>query len=540
MEFGNAIDPAINARVHAFDRALAERPFPGLIEAAPTYRSLFILYDPLITAFADAAEWIEQLLAKAAARPGTGAPLKEVPTCYGGSFGPDLAPLAAAHGLSAEEVIRLHAGTEYRVYMLGFSPGFPYMGLVPDAIATPRLATPRTRVPAGSVGIAGRQTGVYAQSTPGGWNLIGRTPLTLFDPRADPPAYFAPGDRVRFVPAEPGVFQDRPPVPILPQPPSSSPHLLEILDPGFLTTVQDLGRFGYQRLGVPVSGAMDVLALRAANALVGNPPGAAALECTVAGPSVRFHGSALIALAGGDLRPVLDSPDLSGWPVPGWTSVFVRRGSILRFAGRRTGCRAYLAVAGAINVAPVLGSCSTYVTAALGGWQGRALAVGDALPAGPPGSDLAALAGGAVPEALRPAYSDRPTVRVVLGPQDDHFMARSIATFLAGEYAVGPTSDRMGCRLIGPQLTHLGAAEVISDGIAFGSVQVPPDGQPIVAMADRQTAGGYPKIATVISADLPLLAQCLPGQSAVRFEPVTVSEAQAILREGQRAGGQAR
>jgi biotin-dependent carboxylase-like uncharacterized protein len=211
--------------------------------------------------------------------------------------------------------------------------------------------------------------------------------------------------------------------------------------------------------------------------------------------------------------------------------VLVRRDWVIEFGRPKAGCRATLAVAGGIAVAPVLGSRSTYLRGHFGGLEGRALREGDTLPLGSPAGDPLCRAGRSLPTSVLPPYSDRPTLRVVLGPQDDFFTAEAIATFLSGEYRLTTDADRMGCRLKGPAIAHKGPSEIISDGVPLGAVQVPPDGQPIVMLADSQTTGGYPKIATVIRADLPLLAQCVPGRSRVSFAAVSVEEAQARYRE---------
>jgi antagonist of KipI len=301
---------------------------------------------------------------------------------------------------------------------------------------------------------------------------------------------------------------------------------LEVLEAGLLTTVQDLGRYGYERYGVPVAGAMDPLALRVANLLVSNPPQAAALEITVAGPKLQTTEDCLVAVTGADL-----SLRVHGWEMPPWATILVRRGWVIEFGARKAGCRAVLAVAGGIDIAPVMGSRSTCLSGGFGGFQGRPLRQGDLLSVGETSLDLFSLAGRSFPSHLVPSYSDAPELRVITGPQDDYFTPEGVAAFLSNTYQVSITSDRMGCRLEGPAIAHRGPADIISDGIPLGAVQVPADRQPIVMMADRQTTGGYPKIATVISADIPLLAQCLPGQSSVRFAAVTVAEAQACWRE---------
>ncbi len=300
---------------------------------------------------------------------------------------------------------------------------------------------------------------------------------------------------------------------------------LEVLDGGWLTTVQDLGRPGYERYGIPVSGAMDPFALRVANRLVGNPPGAAGLELTLAGPVLAATEPCLVAVTGADLTFQVD-----GREMPMGMSVFVRRGSVISFGGRRRGCRVYLAVAGGIEVPPVLGSRSTYLPGRFGGLDGRPLRPGDRLPTGPVSGHLPERAGERPPPHLIPAWDDCPILRAVPGPQDDHFPPEGLETFFGSEYRVSPLSDRMGYRLEGSPVACL-RAEIISDGVPSGAVQIPPDGQPLVMMADHQTTGGYPKIAVVITADLPLLAQCVPGESRVRFRAVTVFEAQRAYRE---------
>lgn len=300
-------------------------------------------------------------------------------------------------------------------------------------------------------------------------------------------------------------------------------NTIEVLDGGMLTTVQDLGRFGYQRYGVPTSGALDLFSLRAANRIAGNRDEAAGLESTLVGPRLRFLAPATLAIAGADLGARLNDR-----PVPRWESFVVRPGDVLSSSVAQEGVRAYLAVSGGLDVPLVLGSRSTYVRSKLGGLDGRALKAGDVLatvPARP------ALLGGTLhlPPGERPAFGRAHTVRVVLGPQDDRFTAAGIRTFLSSAYTVTPQSDRMGARLAGPLVEHLGGADIVSDGTPLGAVQVAGDGAPIVLLADRGTAGGYTKIATVIGPDIPRLAQAAPGDS-VRFEAVALDAAYEAVR----------
>jgi antagonist of KipI len=300
---------------------------------------------------------------------------------------------------------------------------------------------------------------------------------------------------------------------------------LHVLRPGLLTTVQDLGRFGFQRFGMPVSGAMDTTALRLANRLVGNRDHAAALEITIKGPELQFETPAVIAITGADLSPLVD-----GKPVQNWVTLHVQRESTLTFGRRRTGARAYVAIAGGFDTPKVLGSRSTHIRSRTGGIDGRALMKGDKLKGGRPATGRGKLVGKEVPDSLRPAYSPNPTLRAVLGPQADHFVPEAVDTFMSSRFTVSPHSDRMGYRLTGPRLVHAASPDIISDATPFGAVQVPANQQPILLMADRQTTGGYPKLAVVISADLPLAAQLMPGNT-VTFTLVEVSEAQAVSRE---------
>ncbi len=297
---------------------------------------------------------------------------------------------------------------------------------------------------------------------------------------------------------------------------------LFVVEPGLLTTVQDLGRFGHQRVGVPPSGPMDRAAFMVANGLVGNPDVAAALECTIKGPRLEVRQAAVIAVTGAPMGFTVN-----GQEAPSWTAVGVRPGDVLGFQMASAGCRAYLAVAGGIDVPLALGSRATYLRGRLGGLGGRALQKGDALPVGAPAPG-AGREGRTVPAALRPAYPAERECRVILGPQDDRFTAEGIRAFLEGPYDVTPQADRMGYRLKGPAITHARGHDIVSDGIPLGGVQVPGEGQPIVLLVDRQTTGGYTKIATVIGVDIGAIGQTRPGQR-IRFRRVTLEDAHAAL-----------
>ena len=301
--------------------------------------------------------------------------------------------------------------------------------------------------------------------------------------------------------------------------------MIKILDPGPQTTVQDLGRTGQMRYGIPPSGPVDRSAFLLANRLVGNPNTAAALECTLLGPRFDMTAAGAIAVTGADM-PV----SVNGRDAAGWTTIALKPGDVVKLGAARSGVRAYIGVAGGIDVPLALGSRATYLRGRVGGLEGRALRKGD---------ELAVFACGRVtmrrvpPHAI-PDYTGEPTVRAILGPQDDCFTTAGIRALFDGRYEVLPQSDRMGSRLRGPRIEHARGHDIVSDGIALGSIQVPGDGQPIVLLVDRQSTGGYTKMATICSSDIWRVGQARPGQS-IRFQQIDVGEAHRLLRESDAA-----
>jgi len=281
----------------------------------------------------------------------------------------------------------------------------------------------------------------------------------------------------------------------------------KVIDAGFMTTVQDLGRYGYQQYGVSVSGAMDHVAARISNILVGNDENEGLLEATMIGPKIEFLDDAVIAITGGDLQPTINGvhTDLN-------TSIAVNKGDILTYKGMKKGLRSYIAFAGGIDVPVVMGSKSTFLKAQIGGYEGRALKAGDILKTGIVHSKVS---GREIAGNFYDYGSGIVELRVVLGPQDDDFTEGGIETFFNSEFHVTNNCDRMGYTLAGEKVSHKDGADIISDGISMGAVQVPSSGIPIIMMADRQTTGGYTKIANVITADLPKLAQAKPGDIIV-------------------------
>jgi antagonist of KipI len=314
---------------------------------------------------------------------------------------------------------------------------------------------------------------------------------------------------------------------------------LRVIKPGMLTTIQDRGRWGFQSHGVPVAGPMDPCSHRVANAVVGNDDDAATLEVTLLGPELEFEDERLVAVAGAEFELTVD-----GEPVRASAGFVVRAGARLRFGRRHRGSRAYIGIAGGVTVPPALGSRATHLISGMGGFEGRALKAGDRLPLGDPSKRARLKPSGNTPEAgpfepsraaavrTVPAVTRLPQgsarIRVLPGPQADYFAADALEILQSAPYVVGLNSDRMGFRLEGPTLTHARGADIISDATPLGVLQVPSSGQPILLMADRQTAGGYPKIATVISADIGIAGQLGPSDT-LEFVVCSPREAMSAL-----------
>ncbi len=554
-QVGGMADEANLRRTLSVARALAAEILPGVTDIVPAFTTVTVHYDPRQippgpgAPVARVAEWLR--MTAAAARPDQLPPGREVevPVCYGGEHGPDLATVALRAKLTETEVVKLHSGARYTVAAVGFSPGFPYLLGLPARLAMPRRATPRLRVPAGSVAIGGAQAGVYPFATPGGWQIVGRTSLRFFRPEARLPALLFPGDTVRFKPVTPaqwsqGQTRDSAPPFVEKKSAAADAGTIEVVRPGGLTTVQDLGRPGWQRVGVTPGGAMDRQAARVANILLGNADNAPVLESALTGPELRFHAETWIAVTGAEARGVA-----------GWRPLRMAAGARLSLADLARGSHLYVAVAGGFAVSRVLGGSGTLLSAGLGGHGGRALRVGDRLSTGStllagPFDRLKAGWGAArefwtatgrpldtvpTPGVVRPGPSEI-VVRFVRGRRWGAFDETARTAFKSAAWRVGQQSDRMGLRLLGPALTAELPGELVSEGVAFGTVQVPPSGQPIVLMADRQTLGGYPKIAHVIAVDLPHLAQARPGD-IVRFVEIPVAEAQAAAAEMENSLG---
>ena len=495
--------------------SLQAEPIDGIEEWVPAARTLLVRYRPAKVSHATLVERIgARSLTAQLDRAGT---LIEIPVDYTGE---DLDEVAQMLGISRDEVIRRHTGSEYTVAFTGFAPGFAYLSGGDSRLNVPRRTTPRTRIPAGAVGLAGPFSGVYPQASPGGWQIIGVTATPMWDLGREVPALLQPGFRVRFTDVA-----GRPACPSsasAPQPAAAPIAVdahgaaLEIRSTGLQALFQDTGRHGQAGQGVSASGAVDQGALRAANRLVGNTSDAACVEIVYGGFQCVCRGGAVVAFTGADAPIVITTAGGVSWSAPGYHAIALSDGDSLMLGKPRAGIRSYLAVRGGFAVAPVLGSCSTDTLARVGP---APIAGGDVLP-------VRSVMRGAIvglheqPPADLPTTEQIVTLDVVMGPRTDWFTPEAVALLSSQVWKVTPQSNRVGLRLAGDQpLTRANAAELPSEGTALGALQVPPSGQPVLFMADHPLTGGYPVIGAVASYHLDLAGQ-VPIGASLRFNPI--------------------
>lgn len=524
LRFADKADEAAFAMAQRLVARLERQPPAGLWEFVPAFTTLLLRFGSGQAPVEAALRALLESWLQGDDAPETGR-LIELPVHYAG---PDLGRVAEHAKLMPDEVIARHAAVTYRVHCLGFAPGFPYLGGLDPQIHTPRLASPRPRVAAGSVAIGGEHAGIYSIASPGGWNLIGQTSEALFEPQAvsvETMFRLRVGDRVRFQPvaelsanclvgrtaspARSSGCQPEFPRPSwqlgLPAGPAARPTQpsLRVLSPGVGLSIQDQGRAGFGRFGVPPGGAMDSVAATWANRLLDNPEAAAVLELCLQGQRLEVLADGWLAVTGstaprGHAR----------------NSAFrVRTGDVLDFPPGPAGVWSYVAIPGGFDGELMLGSLSANPRAGIG----RMLSTGDELTGQVEAQFQlpAAVAGRSVPWNEVPDLNNPAPLRVWPGPQWDSFSAADHERFLGSEWTVSSQCDRVGYRLTGPTLQPE-STQIISEPVLPGSIQVPANGQPIVTMPDGPTVGGYPKLGLVEPVDLARLAQCRPGQR-VRF-----------------------
>lgn len=503
--------------------SLQRHPPHGVEELVPAARTILVEY----RASATRAETLVQDIAARSLTQGAerSDTLIEIPVHYNGE---DLAEVAQILGITPEEVVRRHTGSEFTVAFTGFAPGFAYLSGGDPVLNVPRRSTPRTRLPAGSVGLAGTFSGVYPQASPGGWQIIGTTPVAMWDITRAQPALLQPGYRVRFVDIATkniaaSAYSESAGGQKDPKPSGRTQHhlaaghtALQVRATGLLTVFQDLGRHGQARQGVSASGAMDQAALKAANRLVGNASNAAALETVGGGLQLRSVGDNVVAVTGADAVLTLTTADGQRWSVPRYEPVALADGDMLAVGQPTAGARCYVAVRGGFAEAPVMGSCATDTLAHVGP---APVAVGDWL-AVQPAPATSVVAAPELPPADLPTLEQEVVLDVVMGPRTDWFTPEAIARFAAQRWQVTPQSNRVGLRLAGEvPLDRAITGELPSEGAALGALQVPPSGQPVLFLADHPLTGGYPVIGCVAPYHLDRAGQ-IPVGAWLRFNPI--------------------
>lgn len=545
IQFDQKICPEVNHQISVFCRAfeLMTKDMPEIIEIVPTYCAVSIYFDEKSASPELIKKIALEVLEKMDDEEGSGVRAGEgdlpeggriisIPVCYEDQeFAPDLEKVCAHAKMTKEEVIRLHSASEYLIYMMGFLPGFPYLGGMDESLNTPRLESPRTKIPAGSLAIGGAQTGLYPVESPGGWNIIGRTPLKLFDLSRNPQFLYRAGDKIRFMPVSRHEFdhfdEDRwmkeefgalATATAASTAPCKKETFacgggIKILAAGLLTTVQDSGTRGYQKYGISQSGAMDQISFRLANMLCENDENAACLETTLSGPDISFVNECDFVLTGA----VFEAATLDGQNIEMNKKYHAAAGSKLSCGIASKGLRSYIAFSGGILVPELFGSRSTNLKSKSGGYYGRKLESGDQLALGykkegrAPGQN--AVEPGEAEVTVFPG--EILTLKCQKSSQTDFFDEECLKRFTSLVYTIAPQSDRMGIRFTGESL-NCGKTDIISDAIPLGAVQITSAGLPVVMASDRQTTGGYAKIACVKKESMCCLAQAIPG-TKVRF-----------------------
>jgi KipI family sensor histidine kinase inhibitor len=488
----------------------------GIDEMVPAARTLMIRFRPeKVRASELAAKIVTRNLS---AKVALSEHLVEIPVRYDGE---DLAEVATLTGLSVEEVIARHTASDYTVAFCGFAPGFGYLVGGDPKLHVPRRQSPRTRIPAGSVALAGIFSGVYPKASPGGWQIIGTTPLQMWDLRRDPGALLQPGYRVRFV--DMGKSETTISVPASAPASPPAPHLaddaprFDVIAAPMPALFQDLGRHGQAGQGISPSGALDRSAFAAANRIVGNPANTPCLELTAGGFSFRSSCRAVIGLAGAPCDVMVTDTAGLGRAYPAYQPIPLEEGDVVTLGQPRKGTRSYLAVRGSFDVVPFLGSAATDTLAVIGPepvTTGTAVALKDAR------KGLASVYCDEAPAFDPPSPGDAVTLDVVLGPRTDWFTDEGVRTFTEQVWKITPQSSRVGIRLAGEiPVERKDNAELQSEGTATGAIQIPHTGQPVLFLADHPLTGGYPVIGAVAEYHLDLAGQ-IPVNASVRFRPV--------------------
>ena len=526
VAFEAVIDDIINDKVLALYKHLLTEKIIGVKDIIPAYHTVTVIFGTAIfkqknSGFTWMIDLVEAAIATCNWKVEQQQNIVEIPACYDASLGLDIEVLATSKSITIEELIKRHSEKLYRIFCIGFLPGFAYMGKVDEIIATPRRQTPRPNVIQGSVGIAGEQTGIYPLNSPGGWNIIAQTPLQLFNANRGEPVLLKMGDTVKFSPISLNdflAFKNRVGIQVKPQ--KDKQQGIIILKQGIADSVQDLGRYGHQHLGINPTGAMDVIAAQIANFLVGNLGNEAVIELHFPTSVFQFQTDAIIALCGADFTATINNS-----PIPINTPTIIAKNTTLHFTKLKNGARCYLAVGGGYDIPLWLNSSATNLKANTGGYCGRLLHKDDVIGIKqqrdyskfllqknhtilPWKADVATV------------YNKDDTLDIMLGNEHQYLCGASKEILLTSTFTITNKSDRMGYRLHGLPLQLLQPFSLISTAVTKGTIQLLPDGDLIVLMADHQTIGGYPRIAHLCETANVKLAQIQAHQS-IRFKVIS-------------------
>ena len=488
-------------------------------EVIPAARTILIRYNPILTDANTLANHIANLdIATGVIVTGE---LVTIPVHY---HGEDLAQVATYLGITVAEVIKRHTDNEYQVAFCGFAPGFAYMVSKNSQLNVPRLKSPRVRIPAGSVALAGEFSSVYPQASPGGWQLIGITDLAVWDLQREQPALLKPGSRVNFVDAKkatkkyhlPTAKPDKATI----NPPIDPQQDIKILATGLQTLLQDNGRIGQAALGISESGAMDKGALHSANRVLGNPINEAVLEITQGGFKAQINGAMVVAVTGAPCDITVTTAQSEKYKASMYQPIQLAKGDVIALGSNKSGVRSYFAVRGGFNTSAILTSCSYDTLAQVGP---APLKIGQTLSI-TRNSKLNAVSLNEAPAINYPAAGDVVVLDIVLGPRTDWFTQQAVALLSSQLWQVTPASNRIGLRLAGEMpLTRAKQQELPSEGTCIGAIQIPANGQPVLFLNDHPLTGGYPVIGAVCNYHLDLAGQ-IPVNAKIKFNPIGIFE----------------